>query len=569
MGILAIVLLAICIFAFFIPRIEKKQASCLWKLVYVSPLLLAVAGSAFLDTSVWCAGIYVTAVLMLFLLYATNPVIRKLILGAAAAGAAVSVFLLLVLNKGAEASILADFEKGYATMREHYVLTEEKGIDWDALYAKYRPLFEKADAEGDEVQNYRYWLMFTQEFYDGHVGYETASEDTKRRAQCEIFGRDYGLSLCRLSSGEYVAVNVEGCENSLSVMDYGEDYSYAESYRSKSAEADRLSLVNAGLHNGSIITAWDGKSIEELEQEVDVYAESIPTRDNEEFYRPMHAAGKGGDRVEIRFLDDDGTEKSVEAPALGAYYPRMRSTIKRLDSGVNISNLDFRPVDAGTVMLRIYQMAYDSKSYEGSDYTAMSDEIREKLLAYRDKGYKRIILDLRRNGGGSPFMVGGVVQLFAPKGEHLISYSAVINEKTACFERDANGKYTKNGKVSYMGEDLWADGDIILLVNYETVSAGDLICHLMADYPNVTIMGFTGSNSSCQAVTNVNMKEGALAFSAVPNLGEDGEPIIDSRTDHKRGVPIDHVIPFTEDAVRAIFDNNEDYLLDYAASYGR
>ena len=353
----------------------------------------------------------------------------------------------------------------------------------------------------------------------------------------------------------------------MSILDYGEDYEYADDYLSDNAESDRLKLLNAGLHNGSVITSWDGKSIEEIEKEVDVYAETFPSKDNEEFYLPMYAAGKGGDSVEIGFIDDAGMEKTVTAKALGAYYPRMISTVKKLDDGVNISNLDFQPVNSDAAVLRIYQMAYDLKSYEGSDYTAMTEEVRQKVLEYRDKGYKRLIIDLRKNGGGSPFMVGGVVQLFAPEGEHLISYSAVINEKTATYERGADGKYVKDQKMSYMGENLWSQGDIIILVNYETVSAGDMMTYLMSEYPNVTIMGFTGSNSSCQAVTSYDTASGGISFSAVPNLGEDGEMIIDTRTDRVRGVPIDHVIPLTEEAIAAIYDKGEDYLLDYAVNY--
>lgn len=567
MDMLMFLILAICIFGFFLPSIRKKYDSSIWRLVYVAPLILAVLISPFIEWNIGYAGMYLAVILMLLQLFTEKQGLNKLISGGAAVSVMVSIICIMVLNMGVGGSYTGDFEDAFAVMKEHYVLTEEKGIDWDSLYAKYHPLFERAEREKDEILDHKSWLQFTQEFHDGHVGYLAADSGIAERAECEIFGNDYGLSLLRLTSGEYVAVNVEGCEKSLNILDYGKDYEYAENYLSDDAESDRLQLLNAGLHNGSVITTWNGKSIEEIEKEVDVYAETFPSKDNEEFYLPMYAAGKGGDSVEIGFIDDSGMEKTVKAKALGAYYPRMISTVKKLDDGVNISNLDFQPVNSETAVLRIYQMAYDSKSYEGSDYTAMTEEVRQKVLEYRDRGYKRLIIDLRKNGGGSPFMVGGVIQLFAPEGEHLISYSAVINEKTATYERGADGKYVKDQKISYMGENLWDQGDIIILVNYETVSAGDMMTYLMAEYPNVTIMGFTGSNSSCQAVTSYSTASGGISFSAVPNIGEDGELIIDTRTDRVRGVPIDHVIPLTEEAISSIFDNGEDYLLDYAVNY--
>ncbi len=567
MDMLMFLIFAICILGFFLPSIRKKYDSSMWRLVYVAPLILAVMISIFIEINIGYAGMYLAVILMLFVLFTEKTALKKIITAAAAVSVMVSIICIMGLNMGAGVGYTKDFEDAFAVMKQHYVLTEEKAIDWDSLYAKYHPLFEKAEKEGDGILNYKNWLQFTQEFYDGHVGYLASDQRLGEMADCEIFGNDYGLSLLRLTSGEYVAVNVEGSENSLSILDYGEDYEYAKDHLSDNAQADRLQLLNAGIHNGTVITSWDGKSIEELKKEVDVYVDAFPSKDNEEFYLSVYAAGKGADSVKIGFIDDSGTEKSVTAKKLGAYYPRMISTVKKLDNGVNISNLDMQSVDSDTALLRIYQMAYDAKSYAGSDYTEMTEEVRQKVLEYRDKGYKRLIIDLRRNGGGSPFMVGAVVQLFAPEGEHLISYSAVINEKTATYERGTDGKYVKDKKMSYMGENLWDQGDIILLVNYETVSAGDMMTSLMSEYPNVTIMGFTGSNSSCQAVTSCSMRSGGVTFSAVPNLGEDGEMIIDTRADRVRGVPIDHVIPLTGEAITAIFDKGEDYLLDYAANY--
>ena len=539
----------------------------MWRLVYVAPLILAVLISIFIEINIGYAGMYLAVILMLLVLFTEKTALKKIITAAAAVSVMVSIICIMVLNMGAGMGYTKDFEDAFAVMKQHYVLTEEKAIDWDSLYAKYHPLFEKAEAENDGILNYKNWLQFTQEFYDGHVGYQASDQRLGEMADCEIFGNDYGLSLLKLTGGEYVAVNVEGSENSLSIMNYGEDYEYAKDHLSDNAQADRLQLLNAGIHNGTVITSWDGKSIEELQKEVDVYVDAFPSKDNEEFYLSVYAAGKGADSVKIGFIDDSGMEKSVTAKKLGAYYPRMISTVKKLDNGVNISNLDMQSVDSDTALLRIYQMAYDTKSYEGADYTEMTEELRQKVLEYRDKGYKRLIIDLRRNCGGSPFMVGAVVQLFAPEGEHLISYSAVINEKTATYERGADGKYVKDKKMSYMGENLWDQGDIILLVNYETVSAGDMMTSLMSEYPNVTIMGFTGSNSSCQAVTSYSMRSGGVTFSAVPNLGEDGEMIIDTFTDHKRRVPVDHFIPLTQEAVTAIFDKGEDYVLDHAINY--
>ena len=164
-------------------------------------------------------------------------------------------------------------------------------------------------------------------------------------------------------------------------------------------------------------------------------------------------------------------------------------------------------------------------------------------------------------------MVMGVVKLFAPEGNHVDSYTARINKEAACFERGADGKYVRDAALGFYGEDLWAGGRVIVLVNGETVSAGDEMTYLMAQYPNVTIMGYTKSNSSCQAVTQVRVGDGEMSYSAVPTLDENGDPFIDSFADRKGRVPIDVVVPVDPDMISSVFDRGEDHLLNTALDY--
>ena len=120
--------------------------------------------------------------------------------------------------------------------------------------------------------------------------------------------------------------------------------------------------------------------------------------------------------------------------------------------------------------------------------------------------------------------------------------------------------------VAYQGEDLWHDGQIILLVNAQTISAGDDMVYMMGAYPNVSVMGLTKSNNSCQAVQGMDISTGQFAFSVVPNLTEDGDVAIDTLTDHKARVPFDTYIPMDPALITAVFDDGEDYLLEYAAA---
>ncbi len=389
-------------------RLEKKRPSTRWRILYAVPFVLAAAVAGFIPWDKYYIGVYAGALLFTFCLFTENDRIRIPIVccGGLLIGGTL-LFIMLSPLYGAD-DYLADFEKGFREMKDYYVLAEEKEIDWDVLYAKYRPQFEEATKQRDEVRNIKLWMQFANEFYDGHVGYSFGDSAAFENALYRIFGNDYGLALMKMSDGSYVAVNVEGCGEAYAVTEGIDDFDKFRDTLADDIENKRYIIKNAGIKNGTIITSWDGLSIEELVSKADVMMANMPDAENEAFFRTMYAAGYGGEEVVIGFIDEDGSEKTVKAPRLGAYICRLMSTMKKIDEGVFISNLDWQKLDDKTALLRIYSMAYDLKSYSGSDYREMTDTLREQILAYKVEGVNDIIIDLRRNSGGSPFMVMGV-----------------------------------------------------------------------------------------------------------------------------------------------------------------
>lgn len=570
--VLGIIELFLAVAFIVIAGFIKKYPANKWRIIYIIPLLITVCVMSYISWDIYMVGLYIAPVVMTFSLFTDKVKVKRIISSGAIVIILVTMVLISIAPNYHRMDIKDDFEKVFSTMKEHYVLADEKGIDWDVLYDKYAPQFKEADKEQDLVMNYQLWQEYAQEFYDGHVGYVPTAFDEGLMYQimCESYGNDYGLSLVKLSTGEYVAVNVEGCGESYSIndtADIGEaEYSKVKNnFKTETADQDRLSLVSAGIKNGTVITKWDGKDIEEYFDDIKFYYFQVPVNDNEEFYKPMYVAGLGEESVDITYIDDNGNEKTITANKLGAYLPRLDNTVEKLDKGVKMTNLSWEEINEDTLMIRIYQMAYDEKTYDGADFTEMTDKLREQVLAYKEAGYKNIVFDLRSNSGGSPFMVQGVAQLFAPEGEHVTYYAAEINPVTATYERGEDGKYKKGETmITYQGEDLWHDGQIILLVNAQTVSAGDDMVYMMGDYPNVTVMGLTKSNNSCQAVQGMGISTGQFYFSVVPNLTEEGDIAIDTHVDHQSRVPFDQYIPMTEELINGIFDNGEDFLLDYA-----
>lgn len=517
-----------------------KVLSSKWRICYMLPAVLCLFITAVTGYEIAMLGVYIGSVLLLAGFFKEDMKLRRYASIAAAIFVAVSVPACLLYSGYRMPDYVEDFEKGFAAMKNHYVLAEYKGIDWDALYEEYLPKFEAIDAAHDEIANCILWSQFCQKFYDGHVSFTPAEEETMELAGQREFGNDYGLSLMTLENGQTVAVNVE----------------------------PDSAVSEAGIKNGTVITAWDGESIEEAEGKLDTAIMSFPDKDNETFYRALTVAGIGGDSVAISYLDDSGKEQTVTVPKLGTYYGRMMDTLDILDQGIDSENLAWSSLNDSTACLRIKSMMYDSKSYESGDHSQMQEALRNQVLALREEGVTNLIIDLRSNGGGSPHFIMAIAALLAPEGEHVYCSEGVWDDVTASYLVDeVTGKYVIGGSLSYQGENLWKDGEIIILVNAQCISAGDHFVKMMCDFDNVTVMGFTKSNGSAQAVNGVTLESGYLSFSAIPTLDADGNIFIDSDTSREIGVNVDIKIAFDEAAVKSLFDDGEDYVLQQALNY--
>ena len=446
---------------------------------------------------------------------------------------------------------LADFEKGFTDMKRHYVLAAHKGIDWDALYAKYQPRFAAIDSTQDAGENALEWMRFCGEFYDGHVNFLPADADAAKQAARSALGNDYGLVIMRCTDGSFAAVNADE------------------------------SLKQYGIANGTVITAWDGKLPDAVQKASPLYGASVlalsdteraelggePDADNNLFWSASLAAGIGGETVTVRYLDEAGAEQTAVLPKIGEFADRLFPAVRTIQQGVNIGNLQWQRLDGTTVCLRIKGMMYDTKSYRSSEDDAnaeMVGEIRETLMQYRESGVRDLVIDLRSNTGGSGSMVRDLVSILAPEGEHFYTANGLWDDAHHTWATDENGNYLPGRVFTLHGEQLLGDGNITVLVNSESISAADHMVHLMRGMAHVTVMGFTEPNGSGQATGGTVLESGVLMFSNCVMLDENGEIYVDSGTDHQSGNGVDVQIPFDTAAIHALFDEGRDYVLDCA-----
>ncbi len=537
--ILIAVVLAGAILLYILAGMAKKYVSSKWRAFYCLP---AVAAMLFLGAQgfeVSMLGAYVGALLMLAGFIKDNIKVRKYTCVGAFVLALVTIPVCM-LNKGYRSvDYVQDFKDGVECMKEHYILTEHKGVDFDALYEKYLPQFSEANKNHDEAANFIAWFCFCAETHDGHNYFMPKNEDVIEEAYKKACGNDYGLSLMTLADGAIVAVNVE----------------------------DNDFFKAAGIQNGTIVTSWDGRDILEVARESLIFRMSTyADKDNEAFELALYAAGTGGDSVKITYLDDAGVEKELELPKIGDYYDRVKETREIIHRGVETGHMMWEEVSEEAVALRIKFMQYDSEASKTENYSGMQQEIRDKAVEYQAAGKTHLILDLRSNGGGSGQMVKAIASLFALPGEYYYCNDGLWDDKAEGYVKDANGNYVPGKEHTFQGENIW-NGPITLLVNQNSASASDHLTMVMQGMENVTVMGFTEPNGSGQGLNGISLESGDLHFSSALMMNRNGEIYIDSGVDRESGNQIDIVIPFDEEAVRVLFEEDGDYVLQKCLEY--
>ena len=533
--ILCFIFIAAILLLFFTCKWDAAKYNNKWRILYLIPAVICIIHALVAGVE-WClSGIYIGALIMLAGYFIKTVPVRRKSSIIALVLCLLTIPVSLHSDNYRTASYLADFEEGFASMKEHYSLTSHKNVDWDALYEKYEPLFEEADATQDENLNASTWLQFCNEFYDCHTTY-LPNGDSEAFLQAlgeSVLGNDYGLSMVQLTTGEYAAVSV----------------------------AQNSQASKAGIHTGTIITKWDGKNIEEfLPTALERMKKCIivGNTENQNFYESLFIPGIGADQVQVTFLNDKEEETTVTLDAIGNYYERFKDTYYSLLYKTPRENMSVVELNDETILLNVNMMVYNSETAETVNYSSIQADIREQLISYREKGSSNLIIDLRNNSGGSSMMARAIVSLVA-EGEIFWAADGTYNEET--------DKYEVVNNYTCTGENLWDGGKIIVLVNSGSNSAAN---HLMADIQrldNVTVMGISQPAGAAQGMTEIPLKNGTLTFSMTWVLDENGEIWIDSDESGHCKLLVDEKIPLTENALIKMFDDKTDYVLDYALKY--
>ena len=432
------------------------------------------------------------------------------------------------------------FERTIDYLEKEYILNDWKEIDYDRIREELIPKVREAERNNDEIAYVTALYELKYEFHDGHV--TVRGDMAMRNAAMErLAGKDYGFSMFRADTGEIVAILVD--EESEAYMN--------------------------GIHNGTVITMWDGVPIDEACANVKCIDREHPFQTTENIYigQPIFLAGQGGDEIRVSFINENNDEVSVLLPSCGEYIHRRTEALEIFfgDNVISRDNYSVSMLDGHIGYLRIWEEEYSQNPFFITKCTiaGFSQEIYDKLNADLEKlsgeGMDSIIIDIRNNEGGNAFESRSVASLFT---SDPISYYLSMYK---------DGEYVVVSESKELNQCKWGDMPIVVLVNGQTVSAGEVLTNYLKGSDNITIMGNTTTWGAAQGTggsTVLTDSKYEFRFPVTPVLGEDYLPIVDVKADGFARLKNDYQIDYSVEEVVKMFRHPEkDSVLEAAIEY--
>jgi C-terminal processing protease CtpA/Prc len=394
-----------------------------------------------------------------------------------------------------EGSALADYsEQSYAEafqslvekMRKEYAFSEAKGIDWDALLAKYLPRFERADADNDAAAYEAALREFSWEIPDGHVN---AGVPPGQEFQ-EIVSGGLGMGIRDVDDGGTIV-------NFLTPGGPAEE---------------------EGIEVGAEIIAIDGTPISQYVDETTAWSAPFSTAHNLRLQQLRYATRfPVGTDVEVTYQNPDGSEETVTLTAVGEMQSFNQSSFYSGSTGFELP-VEYRPID-GTdyVYARITDFA---------DNSVLTVQLWERMIqTLNSQGVPGLIVDMRQNGGGAGFLADQLAAYFF-QDELKLGNTGYYDESLDEFKFDP-----RNQDQFYLPDPgLRYNGKVAVLVGPACASACEFFSYDMTLEERAAIVGQYPTAGLGGSVNDVKMPESLFFRMTIGRaVNEEGEIHIEGK----------------------------------------
>ena len=248
-----------------------------------------------------------------------------------------------------------------------------------------------------------------------------------------------------------------------------------------------MPAAEAGLRKGDIILSIDG---EDMTKQTNQYVSD-------------HLRGDAGTTLVLKVL----------RPATG-----KKLTMKITRKAIQMPYLPYYGLQPDGIGYINYAQFFDGTS----------KDFRRAFLDLRQKGAKKLVIDLRNNGGGNVQDAISILNMFLPKGKTRLTMKGKI--------KNANRTYTTTV------EPVDTVMPIVVLVNGQTASASEITSGALQDYDRAVILGTRTYGKGLVQVPNVPLPyNGKLKLTTAKYYIPSGRCIQAVNYRHSKGGYTEHV----------------------------
>ncbi len=401
----------------------------------------------------------------------------------------------LIEGTGAEAddfsgmSYTEAFDAMIDKFRREYAFTEYKNIDWDAKVEEFRPRFEEAEANNDSVA-YEFALQdFVWSIPDGHVQM-TSTFALSSRFQEETAG-GIGIAIREVDDGRVIVHYL----------------------------TDGGPAAEAGIELRAEILELNGRPIGEVIDEVVPWSSPFSAPDRKRLQQLRYAT---------RFMIDTEVEITYQNP--GDSEPTT-VTLTAVDEPESFSFSSFNRGLTG------YELPVEYEPVEDTDYTLIRitdflDNERLTIILWErlietliQNGVPGIIIDMRNNGGGNPWLAAQMAAYFFDEPLELGNRSE-YDEDTGGFYFDPNQEFN----FILPPDNLRYRGQVALLVGPNCSSACESFSYYMTLQERSAVVGQYTTSGLGGGIEQFFMPDGInVAMTVVRSVDAEGNIHIEDK----------------------------------------
>lgn len=334
------------------------------------------------------------------------------------------------------------FDALFERMRRDYPFTDEKDVDWDALYSEFAPRVASAQGERDFYVAMR---DFTWAIPDGHIGLGGDNP-----IQSEVFfeenGGSFGLILTELTDGRVIVADV--------LPDTpGEE---------------------AGIEVGAEILTWDGQPVGQAIDQVQPYFGPYSTAHHRRLEQVVFLTRVPPfESVSLSFRNPGASVRQITM-ASEIEYDSLFQALPYFAEDELILPVEGEVLDESG-------LGYISLSTFSDNYNLTADLWDHYIDAMIESDVPGLIIDLRLNTGGNSALALDFAGYFFEE-EMVIAEHLTFNELTEAFEPEGIPTRIMPGPKLY-------DGPVALLVGPYCISACEGFSYAMTRDGRSVVMG--------------------------------------------------------------------------------